>query len=101
MFSFFHFCYSRNIFIIIITIIISRIIIKWCICFAISFTFYATTVKYNDYYYTNYNAKNNEAYTISSGVLPDDYISKRSEYADKIIEVSNNIIIYDLIKKLD
>ena len=48
-----------------------------------------------------YNAKNGEAYTISSGVLENDYIEKRSEYADKIIEVSNNIILYDLIPKLD
>jgi len=48
-----------------------------------------------------YSAKNNEAYTISSGILENDYISKRSEYADKIIEVSNNIIVYDLISKLD
>ena len=48
-----------------------------------------------------YSAKNNEAYTIKSGILPDDYISKRSEYADKIIEVSNNIIVYDLIKEME
>ena len=48
-----------------------------------------------------YNAKNSEAYTIKSGILPDDYISKRSEYADKIIEVSNNIIMYDLIKEME
>ena len=48
-----------------------------------------------------YSSKNNESYTLSVGVLPDDYIKKRSEYADKIIEVSNNIIIYDLIRKLD
>ncbi len=48
-----------------------------------------------------YSAKNNEAYTLSSGVISDDYISKRSEYADDIIEVSNNIITYDLIPKLN
>ena len=48
-----------------------------------------------------YNAKSNETYAISNSVLENDYISKRSEYADKIIEVSNNIIIYDLIGKLD
>ena len=47
-----------------------------------------------------YSAKNNEAYTLSNGILPDDYISKRSEYADKIIEISNDIIVYDLIKEL-
>lgn len=48
-----------------------------------------------------YNAKDNESYTISNSVLDSDYISSRSEYADKIIEVSNDIIVYDLTKKLD
>ena len=48
-----------------------------------------------------YSAKNGEAYTINSGILSDDYIDKRSKYADKIIEVSNNIITYDLIKKME
>ena len=48
-----------------------------------------------------YNAKSNESYTISNSVIESDYISTRSEYADKIIEISNNIITYDLIKKLD
>ncbi len=48
-----------------------------------------------------YNAKKNESYTISNGILSDDYITKRSDYADKIIEVSNDIIVYNLIKELD
>ena len=48
-----------------------------------------------------YSAKNNEAYTISSGVIPDNYIEEKSDYADKIIEVSDNIITYDLIKDLE
>ena len=47
-----------------------------------------------------YSAKNNEAYTISNGILSDDYIDKHSEYADKIIEISDNIITYNLIDKL-
>ena len=47
-----------------------------------------------------YSAKNNEAYAISNGIISEDYISKNSEYADKIIEISNNIITYDLIKDL-
>ena len=47
-----------------------------------------------------YSAKNSEAYTINSGILTDDYIDKRSQYADEIIEVSNNIITYNLIDKL-
>ena len=37
---------------------------------------------------------------ISNGIITDDYISKRSEYADKIIEISDNIITYDLMDKL-
>ena len=48
-----------------------------------------------------YSAKNNEAYTLSNGILEDDYIYKHSEYADKIIGISNDIIVYDLIDKLD
>ena len=48
-----------------------------------------------------YNAKNNEAYMLSNGVLEDDYIKKRTEYADKIIEISDNIITYDLMSKLN
>jgi phosphoglycerol transferase MdoB-like AlkP superfamily enzyme len=48
-----------------------------------------------------YSVKNRESYTISSGIITDDYISKRSDYADKIIEVSNNIIVYDLIDKME
>lgn len=47
-----------------------------------------------------YNAKSNESYMLSNGIIPDDYISKRSEYADKIIEISNDIIVYDLMKDL-
>ena len=48
-----------------------------------------------------YSAKNGEAYTLSNGVISDDYIKSNSEYADKIIDISNNIITYDLIKSLD
>ena len=48
-----------------------------------------------------YSAKNEEAYTLSNGVITDDYIKKNSEYADEIIDISNNIITYDLIKELE
>ena len=48
-----------------------------------------------------YYTKSGEVYTITNGVINDDYIKTRSEYADKIIEVSNNVITYDLIGKLD
>lgn len=47
-----------------------------------------------------YNARNNEAYTISNGVISKDYISKNQEYANKILDVSNNIITYNLLKDL-
>lgn len=47
-----------------------------------------------------YSAKNNEAYTLSNGVITDDYIRTKSKYADQIIDVSNNIITYNLIPKL-
>lgn len=47
-----------------------------------------------------YSAKNNETYAITSGVISEDYIRKNSEYADKMIEISNNIITYDLLKDL-
>lgn len=47
-----------------------------------------------------YSAKNNEAYTISNGVITENYISSNEEYADKILDISNNIITYDLIKDL-
>jgi len=47
-----------------------------------------------------YSAKNGAAYAISSGIISEDYIKKNSEYADEIIEISNNIITYDLIADL-
>ena len=54
-------------------------------------------------YITNkiyYSAKNNEAYTISNGVITENYISNNSDYANEIIDISNAIITYDLIKEL-
>ena len=48
-----------------------------------------------------YSAKNGEAYTISGSIISDDYISSRSEYANKINEISDNIITYDLIKAME
>ena len=48
-----------------------------------------------------YSAKNNESYTINSGVIKDDYIRRHSEYADKIIEISDSIITYDLLKDIE
>ena len=48
-----------------------------------------------------YSAKNGEVYAISNGVISDDYLKKNSEYADRIISVSYDIITYDLLKELD
>ena len=47
-----------------------------------------------------YSAKNNEAYTLSNGVITEDYITKNSQYANEILDISNDIIIYDLLKDL-
>lgn len=46
-----------------------------------------------------YNNQKEEAYLFDS-VIPDNYIKDHAELASKIIEVSNNIINYDLIKEL-
>ena len=48
-----------------------------------------------------YDSGQKEAYPISGEAISDDYITKRSEYADTIIEISNNIITYDLIKEME
>lgn len=48
-----------------------------------------------------YSAKNNEAYTISNGIITDDYIRNNIEYANKILDISDKIITYDLIKDLE
>jgi len=48
-----------------------------------------------------YSAKNGEAYTIENSIISDDYISKRNEYANKINEISDNIITYNLIPELE
>lgn len=47
-----------------------------------------------------YSAKNNEVYTISNGVITDNYIRNNAEYANKILDISDKIITYDLIKDL-
>ena len=48
-----------------------------------------------------YNAQKEEQFPINKKIISEDYIKKRSEYADKIIEISNNIIAYDLIKEIE
>ena len=48
-----------------------------------------------------YSAKNGEAYTIGSSVISNDYIATRSKYTNKMNEISNNIINYNLIPELE
>lgn len=48
-----------------------------------------------------YSAKNSEAYALTGSIISDDYISNNSEYANKINEISDNIITYDLIKEME
>lgn len=55
-------------------------------------------------YLTNkiyYSAKNNEAYMLSNGVITDDYIKNNIEYANEILDISDKIITYNLIKDLN
>ena len=47
-----------------------------------------------------YSARNNEAYTLSNGVISNDYISLNQEYANRLLDISNKIITYDLLKDL-
>lgn len=47
-----------------------------------------------------YSASKNEVYTFGNNVITTDYLNKNSEYADKIIKLSNDIITYNLIKEL-
>lgn len=48
-----------------------------------------------------YNAQKEEQFPISATAINEEYIMKRSEYADKLIEISNYIITYDLIKEIE
>ena len=50
---------------------------------------------------TYYNAQKEEHFPISATAINEEYITKRSEYADKLIEISNYIITYDLIKEIE
>ena len=48
-----------------------------------------------------YSARNSEAYTISNGIITEDYISLNCDYANTILDISNKIITYNLIKDLE
>ena len=48
-----------------------------------------------------YNSRNGDIYPIANEVINNEYITKRVEYADEIINISNDIITYDLLKEMD
>lgn len=48
-----------------------------------------------------YNSQKDESYSIKNGAISEKYVKKRSLLADNQIEISNNIIEYDLIKELE
>lgn len=48
-----------------------------------------------------YNSQKNEIYSINTEVINEDYVQQRSSYADNLIEISNKIIEYDLIKEIE
>ena len=55
-------------------------------------------------YLTNkiyYNSKTGEIYPITNDVISEEYIINHSNYASQIIDVSNNIITYNLIKEME
>lgn len=52
----------------------------------------------NKVYYNN--SKNETKIFYESEILDDDYIEKRKKYADDILTISNDIIVYDLIEKI-
>ena len=46
-----------------------------------------------------YNGQNSEIYPINGAIVDEEYIKRNSSYADELIDVSNDIITYDLIKE--
>lgn len=47
-----------------------------------------------------YSSQKNEIYPINNQAVEENYVKEHIEKADKIIEISNNIISFDLIKEL-
>ena len=50
-----------------------------------------------------YNSQQSESYVLNYSVISQEYIDKNTEYAEKLLSISNNILVFDLIKnsKLD
>ena len=62
-----------------------------------------TVVLTDGSYITNkiyYNGQNGEIYSINGDAVDEKYVRDNSIYADEIIDISNDIITYDLIKEL-
>lgn len=54
-------------------------------------------------YITNkiyYNGQNGEIYSIDGAVVDENYIRNNADYAGELIDISNDIITYDLIKEI-
>ncbi len=54
-------------------------------------------------YVTNkiyYNGQNGEFYSVNGDAVDSDYISNNSDHVDELIDVSNDIITYDLVKEI-
>ena len=55
-------------------------------------------------YVTNkiyYNGQNGEFYSVNGDAVDSDYISSNSNHVDELIDVSNDIITYDLVKEIE
>lgn len=47
-----------------------------------------------------YNGQNSEIYSVNGEAVDEDYIRKNVDYANNLIDISNDIITYDLIKEI-
>ena len=47
-----------------------------------------------------YNGQNSEIYSVNGSAVEEAYIKNNSLYADNVIDISNDIITYDLIKEI-
>ena len=48
-----------------------------------------------------YNSQKNEIYPINTEIINEKYVLNKTKYADNLIDISNKIIEYNLIKELD
>ena len=47
-----------------------------------------------------YNNQKEESYALSKEAVSKEYINKNNKYAEKLVSISNNIIVHDLIEKV-